>query len=69
MFVCFKTNWIIRGNNMGKLVCPKCGEEVAVPVHCGQEMHIEGDQIVCWMGTGCGAQDLPQHCGEYMEIK
>lgn len=54
---------------MSKLVCPICGEEVAVPVHCGKEMHREGDQLVCWMGAGCGSQEMPQHCGEYMQIK
>ncbi|MDF1537587.1 MAG: hypothetical protein P1Q69_01620 [Candidatus Thorarchaeota archaeon] len=54
---------------MGKLVCPMCGEEVAVPVHCGQEMHKEGDQLVCWMGAGCGAQPMVEHCGQAMEIK
>jgi len=54
---------------MSKLVCPKCGEEVSVPVHCGKEMHIEDDQLVCWMGPTCGHQDLPEHCGTFMEIK
>ncbi len=54
---------------MANLVCAKCGEEVSVPVHCGQEMHMEGDQLVCWMGTACGHQDIPEHCGAYMEIK
>ncbi|MGY5858843.1 MAG: hypothetical protein RTU63_05700 [Candidatus Thorarchaeota archaeon] len=54
---------------MANLVCAKCGEEVSVPVHCGQEMHIEGDQLVCWMGTTCGHQDMPEHCGEFMAIK
>ncbi len=54
---------------MGKLVCPMCGEEVAIPVHCGKEMHKEGDQLVCWMGAGCGAQPMVEHCGQAMEIK
>ena len=54
---------------MGKLVCPKCGAEVSVPVHCGKEMHIEGDQLVCWMGATCGHQDIPEHCGTVMAIK
>ena len=54
---------------MAELVCKICGEKVAVPVHCGKEMHQEGDQLVCWMGPACGAQDMPSHCGEMMEIK
>ena len=54
---------------MGKLVCAMCGEEVAVPVHCGQEMHQEGDQLVCWMGPACGVQDMPEHCGQAMALK
>ena len=45
---------------MADLVCPKCGEKVAVPIHCGKDMHIEGDQLVCWMGATCGHQDLPK---------
>ena len=48
---------------MGQLICEKCGAEVPVPVHCGQEMHIEGDQLVCCMGAVCGQQDIPEHCG------
>ncbi|TXT53852.1 MAG: hypothetical protein BAJATHORv1_110044 [Candidatus Thorarchaeota archaeon] len=56
-------------NTMAKLVCVKCGEEVDVPVHCGKEMHQEGDQLVCWMGRACGHQDVPQHCGAHMEVK
>lgn len=54
---------------MAELVCKMCGEKVAVPVHCGQEMHQEGNQLVCWMGPACGAQDMPRHCGELMEIE
>ena len=54
---------------MAELVCKICGEKVAVPVHCGQEMHQEGNQLVCWMGPACGVHDLPNHCGEMMEIK
>jgi len=54
---------------VASLVCPKCGEKVAVPIHCGQEMHQEGDQLVCWMGPSCGSQPMLEHCGEYMEYK
>ncbi|MFW9909687.1 MAG: hypothetical protein ACFFEF_14035 [Candidatus Thorarchaeota archaeon] len=54
---------------MAKLVCPMCGEETAVPFHCGREMHREGDRLVCWMGPTCGVKDMPKHCGEYMEVK
>ncbi len=53
---------------MGKLVCGICGEKLDVPVHCNKEMHIEGDQLVCWMGAACGAQDIPEHCGQSMAI-
>jgi hypothetical protein len=52
---------------MPDLVCAKCGEKVDVPVHCGKEMHQEGDQLVCWMGPQCGHQDMPSHCGRVME--
>ena len=54
---------------MAKLVCEKCNEEKSVPMHCGQEMHQEGDQLVCWMGTGCGHQPMEQHCGQPMIFK
>nr|KXH75818.1 MAG: hypothetical protein AM324_05225 [Candidatus Thorarchaeota archaeon SMTZ1-83] len=56
-------------NKVASLVCPKCGEKVAVPIHCGREMHQEGDQLVCWMGPSCGSQPMLEHCGEYMEYK
>ena len=54
---------------MAKLVCEKCSEEKSVPMHCGQEMHQEGDQLVCWMGKGCGHQPIEQHCGQPMIFK
>ncbi|MFW9845395.1 MAG: hypothetical protein ACFFD6_01500 [Candidatus Thorarchaeota archaeon] len=54
---------------MAQLECPKCGAKVAVPVHCGKEMHQEGDELVCWMGAACGHQAMPEHCGTAMEYK
>ena len=54
---------------MANLVCEKCGAEVSAPVHCGKDMHMEGDQLVCWMGPACGHQDIPEHCGESRALK
>ncbi|MFX1374787.1 MAG: heavy metal translocating P-type ATPase [Promethearchaeota archaeon] len=53
---------------MGKLKCVECGLEQELPMHCGQAMHIEGDQLVCWMGASCGAQSIPKHHGKKMEV-
>ena len=53
---------------MGKLRCAECGLEQELPMHCGQAMHKEGDQLVCWMGASCGAQPIPEHHGKPMEI-
>jgi Cu+-exporting ATPase len=53
---------------MGKLKCVECGLEQDLPMHCGQAMHKEGDQLVCWMGASCGAQSIPEHHGKAMEI-
>ncbi len=53
---------------MGKLKCVECGLEQDLPMHCGQAMHQEGDQLVCWMGASCGAQSIPEHHGKTMEI-
>ena len=53
---------------MGKLKCAECGLEQDLPMHCGQAMHQEGDQLVCWMGASCGAQPIPEHHGKTMEI-
>ncbi|MFW9873253.1 MAG: heavy metal translocating P-type ATPase [Candidatus Thorarchaeota archaeon] len=53
---------------MGKLKCAECGLEQELPMHCGQAMHKEGDQLVCWMGASCGAQPIPEHHGKPMEI-
>jgi Cu+-exporting ATPase len=53
---------------MGKLKCVECGLEQDLPMHCGQAMHQEGDQLVCWMGASCGAQPIPEHHGKTMEI-
>ncbi|NVM16915.1 MAG: heavy metal translocating P-type ATPase [Candidatus Lokiarchaeota archaeon] len=53
---------------MGKLKCVECGLEQDLPMHCGQAMHQEGDQLVCWMGASCGAQPVPEHHGKTMKI-
>ncbi|MFW9877540.1 MAG: heavy metal translocating P-type ATPase, partial [Candidatus Thorarchaeota archaeon] len=53
---------------MGKLKCVECGLEQELPMHCGQTMHKEGDQLVCWMGASCGAQPIPEHHGKPMEV-
>jgi hypothetical protein len=53
---------------MSKLVCIKCGHESPVPMHCGQEMHKEESDLVCWMGRGCGYQPIPEHCGQAMDV-
>ncbi|TFG23567.1 MAG: heavy metal translocating P-type ATPase, partial [Promethearchaeota archaeon] len=50
------------------LKCEKCGEEMEVPEHCGKPIHQEGDQLVCWMGASCGAQPIPEHCGQKMKL-
>ncbi|MBY9014393.1 MAG: cadmium-translocating P-type ATPase [Candidatus Lokiarchaeota archaeon] len=53
---------------MSKLKCVECGLEQEIPMHCGQAMHQEGDQLVCWMGASCGAQPFPEHHGKTMEL-
>ena len=53
---------------MGKLKCAECGLEQDLPTHCGQPMHKEGEELVCWMGASCGAQKIPEHHGKPMEI-
>ena len=53
---------------MGKLKCVECGLEQELPMHCGQNMHKEGNQLVCWMGASCGAQNIPEHHGKAMQV-
>ncbi len=53
---------------MVKLKCLECGVEEELPMHCGQPMHKEGNQLVCWMGESCGAVPIPEHHGKPMEI-
>ncbi len=53
---------------MGILKCTECGVEQDLPMHCGKPMHKEGDQLVCWMGAGCGAQPISEHCGKLMDV-
>lgn len=63
-----ENNQKIEEKKMGKLKCVECGLEQDLPMHCGQAMHKEGDQLVCWMGASCGAQPIPEHHGKPMEI-
>ena len=53
---------------MGNLNCENCGTTIDLPMHCGQPMHKEGDQLVCWMGESCGAQKIPEHHDKPMEV-
>jgi len=53
---------------MAKLVCNECGFEQVIPMHCGKPMHQEGDQLVCWMGSSCGTQPIPEHHGKPMNL-
>ncbi len=52
-----------------ELKCENCGTTQEIPIHCKQPMHIEGDILVCHMGSHCGSQDIPMHCGKLMIIK
>ncbi|NVM52310.1 MAG: heavy metal translocating P-type ATPase [Candidatus Helarchaeota archaeon] len=55
-----------------KLKCSTCGTSQDVPMHCGQPMHIEKvdgkPMLVCWMGPGCGKQEIPTHHDTPMEF-
>ena len=53
---------------MAKLKCQECDHEMDIPMHCGKPMHIEGDQLVCWMGPNCGSQSIPKHHDKVMEV-
>ncbi|MHA1265043.1 MAG: heavy metal translocating P-type ATPase [Candidatus Helarchaeota archaeon] len=47
------------------LKCTTCDATQEVPMHCGKPMHIEEVDgkplLVCWMGPGCGKQEIPTH--------
>ncbi|MHA1611496.1 MAG: hypothetical protein ACTSVZ_13150 [Promethearchaeota archaeon] len=49
--------------------CEHCGTTQPIPMHCGKPMHIEGEKLVCWMGSHCGSQDIPSHCGSPMKME
>jgi hypothetical protein len=57
---------------MSLLLCAKCGASQPLPMHCGKPMKVQQvgkkAQLVCWMGTTCGVQDLPKHCDVTMGI-
>jgi soluble P-type ATPase len=52
------------------LECAKCGYEAPMPPHCNRAMHVEQvdgrSKLVCWMGPGCGVDEIPLHCGQPM---
>ena len=45
-----------------------CNHTEKVKMHCGAPMHIEGGQLVCWMGTDCGTAELPNHHNKPMKL-
>ena len=62
-------------NMAEKLVCGKCGEEQALPKHCGRDMIPHEGHLVCWMnldpkfgGMNCGEAEIPEHCGAPMNL-
>ena len=56
------------GSLPDNLKCVDCDHTEKVKNHCGAPMHIEGEQLVCWMGTGCGVAELPQHHDKHMTL-
>ena len=62
------SNKIEVEEKVAKLKCVECGLEQELPKHCGKPMHEEDDQLVCWMGSSCGTQPIPQHHGKNMKI-
>lgn len=53
---------------MERIKCSKCGYKMDIPQHCDRIMHKEGDRLVCWMGTHCSVQLIPEHCGQQMSF-
>lgn len=60
-----------------KLVCEKDGYELPTPQHCGKDMLLRDNRLVCWMnlpeneggmGIECGSQEIPEHCGLKMRL-
>ena len=60
-----------------KTVCEKCGQETALPKHCGRDMIPREGKLVCWMNLpkeeggmdmNCGEAEIPSHCGIPMKL-
>ena len=61
----------------GKLKCVECGHEQPLPKHCGRDMILRGNKLICWMnlpkeeggmGIDCGSQEIPIHHGKPMNV-
>jgi hypothetical protein len=57
-----------KRDTMAMLKCDICGETQEVPMHCGEAMKVEGDKLVCCMGSECGEEDIPIHCDQPMSL-
>ncbi len=53
---------------MGKFKCEECGLEQDLPMHYGQPMHPESEQLTCWLGPECGSQSIPEHHSKPMVL-
>ena len=52
---------------IAKLVCNICGNEIDVPVCCGQSMIVKDDYMLCCCKSeDCGYQPIPECCGQKM---
>ncbi|HDZ19503.1 hypothetical protein LCGC14_0831170 [marine sediment metagenome] len=58
---------------MATLKCGNCGNEMKLPMCCGQPMHKEEDKLFCHKGAQCGCgndmgKPIPEHCGQIMNV-
>ena len=58
-----------------KLVCQDCDYTLSVPFHCGEQMIVENDKLVCWKGEhapcckNSSIMDIPTHHDKMMLIQ
>ena len=61
--------------SLKELQCVSCNYSLAVPYHCGRQMLLESDKLICWKGehqpccNSTSTLDIPTHHEENMVLK
>lgn len=61
--------------SLKELQCTSCNYSLTIPYHCGRQMVVKDNHLVCWKGehqpccNSSSKMDIPIHHDQFMIIK